>query len=137
MTKHFEYSSGHPWYYVLGGAVLFPRQIVNDVHNRGYRGYAASDIVAADALSEPKRSRMLRDYREKFRDDLKRDLSRYRQCANALRSWREHHALNHNDPECADVHTNISLKHNHLYNDFAHLIWLEELLSRQRDLFDL
>jgi hypothetical protein len=30
----------------------------------------------------------------------------------------------------------ISLKHNHLFNELAHLITLHGLLTRQRDLFD-
>jgi leucine dehydrogenase len=33
------------------------------------------------------------------------------------------------------VHVAISLKHNHLVNDFAHLVWLDELITRQGDLF--
>jgi len=36
---------------------------------------------------------------------------------------------------CTDIHTGISLKHNHLYNDFAHLLTLDNLLSKQPDLF--
>jgi hypothetical protein len=30
----------------------------------------------------------------------------------------------------------MSLKRNHIYNDFAHIVFLEELLSKQGDLFD-
>jgi hypothetical protein len=30
----------------------------------------------------------------------------------------------------------VSLKHNHLYNDFALLTALDERLTRQRDLFE-
>jgi hypothetical protein len=36
----------------------------------------------------------------------------------------------------ADIHMSMSLKHNHIYNQFAHLLTLDELLGRQRDLFD-
>ena len=37
---------------------------------------------------------------------------------------------------CNDIHTALSLKHNHLVNNFAHLITLDELLTKQMDLFD-
>ena len=34
-------------------------------------------------------------------------------------------------PICSDIHTNMSLKHNHLYDDFAHLVYIDDLLSQQ------
>ena len=39
------------------------------------------------------------------------------------------------NPVCRDIHTNISLKHNHLFNNLAHLHYIDELLSFQEDLF--
>jgi hypothetical protein len=38
-------------------------------------------------------------------------------------------------PRCAGVHQSVSLKHNHLFNDLAHLRTLAILLDKQRDLF--
>lgn len=101
----------------------------------GYRGHAEADIAAADGLPEPSRSTALRALRARFREDLRRDLSRYRACARALRAWRAWET--ETAPDCAqDVHVTISLKHNHLFNDFAHLAWIDALLNKQRDLFD-
>ncbi len=137
MAKHLGYSSGHPWYYHLGGRPLFPKQIREETRAGGYRGYAQDDIADADRLAEPKRSQSLRAFQAQFTDDLRRDLSRYRQCVRNLRLYRMKHAGDALEPVCDGVHVAVSLKHNHLVNDFAHLIWLDELLSRQRDLFDL
>jgi hypothetical protein len=136
MAQHQGYSSGHSWYYHLGGAPLFPKQIREETRASGYRGYARDDIEDAGRLAEPKRSQMLRGFQARFRDDLRRDLSRYRECVRNLRLYRVKHTGAPIEPVCDGVHVAISLKHNHLVNDFAHLIWLDELLSRQRDLFD-
>lgn len=63
---------------------------------------------------------------------LRTDLARYVELVRALRlSRRSGEAL-----ACSDLHTAVSLKHNHLFNDLAHLDWLDELLSMQLDLFD-
>lgn len=137
MAMHMGYSSGHSWYYHLGGKPLSPKEIRAEVLASDYRGYAREDIEAADRLAEPKRSQKLRALQERFRDDLRRDLSRYRQCVRALRLYRAKHADEAVEPVCDGVHVAISLKHNHLVDDFAHLIWLEDLLWRQRDLFEV
>jgi hypothetical protein len=63
---------------------------------------------------------------------LRLDLARYRKVVTDLRSYRSDDAR----AECRDVHVAVSLKHNHLYNDFAHLAWIDDLLAVQRDLFD-
>lgn len=128
------YCSGHPWYYNLGGKVLSPKQILESVKASGYQGYMREDIAAADAKAEPQRSELLRALRAKVMDDLARDLSGYRARARELHAFRKVQG-EPCEPSCADIHTNISLKHNHLFNDFAHLVWLDELLSHQLDLF--
>ena len=137
MAMHRGYSSGHSWYYHLGGKPLSPKQIRAEVLASDYRGYAREDIEAADRLAEPKRSQKLRAFQARFRYDLRRDLSRYRQCERALRLYRAAHDGRALERVCDGVHVAISLKHNHLVNDFAHLIWLEDLLALQRDLFNL
>lgn len=129
------YSEGHPWYYVRGGKVLTPRQICEDARTSGYRGYMRHDIEKADALAEPKRSAELRAIREKVMIDLRRDLSGYRRVVFALHALRRAYPEPWDKPSCDDVHTAVSLKHSHLFSDFAHLIWLDDLLMRQPDLF--
>tara|TARA_R110002110_G_scaffold233757_3_gene449496 strand:+ start:16722 stop:17177 length:456 start_codon:yes stop_codon:yes gene_type:complete len=133
--KHRGYCPGHPWFYFLGGRPRRPREILEATRQSGYQGYACEDIKAADTMAEPKRSERLRALRAKFAADLKIDIRRYRACVRELRQtdWRL--------PEgktiiaCGGIHTALSLKHNHLVNDFGHLIWLDALLEKQRDLF--
>jgi len=132
--EHCGYSAGHPWYYNLGGKVLSPKQILESVRASGYQGYRREDIEAAAALEEPRRSHALRAQRDQAMRDLARNLSGYRARARELRNYREEQP-EPREPACSDIHTNISLKHNHLFNDFAHLIILEEHLARQPDLF--
>lgn len=131
-----SYGTGHPWYYVLGGPVLKPRKIIERIKERKYQGYMADDIITADRKPEPQRSEALRAIKDKAIRSYRRDLSCYRELACELRKYRQRHALTIDIHVCENIHTNISLKHNHLYNDFAHLILLDELLSRQPDLFD-
>ena len=133
-TQWAGYSPGHPWYYVLGGDWLRPKQILENVRRSGYGGYLMDELQTANGLAEPRRSEKLRLYRERFISELRRDLSGYR---NSIRKLREHHQLTEilSEPKYADIHTSVSLKHNHLVNDFAHLIMLDELIPEQLDLF--
>lgn len=131
ITYH-SYGNGHPWYYLLGGPVLSPRTILEDAKASDYCGYNRDNIAKADTLPEPKRSEALRALYAKHLADLKSDISIYRRCVRDLSSYRK------NSPEvpvCEDVHVNMGLKISHMVNDFAHLIWIEELLSKQGDLF--
>jgi hypothetical protein len=129
------YRPGHPWFYVLGGMVLMPKEILTEVKASGYQGYMADTIAKADNKPEPQRSESLRQIRAKVHCDLISDLSCYRECARELHQYRITAIYNGGGPECREIHTSISLKHNHLYNDFAHLVRLDKLLSRQPDLF--
>lgn len=130
-----DYDTSHCWYYLLGGAVLSPKQIRNNVRRSGYQGYAARDINAAARKAEPQRSAALRRLRDQFKASLMNDLAIYRCHAVSLRRYRLKTPLP-NKPECAaGIHVAISLKHNHLVNDFAHLITIDDLLSQQQDLF--
>ncbi len=129
------YNSGHPWYYKLGGTVLKPSSILENAKASGYQGYMREDIYQADKKAEPQRSETLRKIKAKVLHDLWSDISRYRECANQLRLYRQT-----NDPQyaggvCDDIHTAIGLKHNHIYNDMAHLNLLDNLLNKQKDLF--
>lgn len=129
------YRPGHPWYYYLSAAPLTLKQIRENVRASGYRGYLADDIAAIDRKAEPQRSAELRRLRAKFMADLKSDVSRYREVVRALSRYRQSGQSECTAACCNDVHVAVSLKHNHLYNDFGHLILLDNLLNRQRDLF--
>lgn len=134
---HCGYGAGHPWYYLLSGAILRPKQIREATRQSGYSGYARDDIYAADRKAEPQRSATLRQYREKFEADLKQDLRFYRRTALTLHRYRKQRGTQET-PVCSDdVHMAMSLKHNHLVNDFAHLILINALLSQQGDLFGI
>ena len=67
--------------------------------------------------------------------DLKRDVSRYRERAKELTARRDAGLDDVLEASCADVHTNISLVHNHIYNQFARLSVIDDYLSEQGDLF--
>lgn len=136
VALHEGYCPGHPWYYFLGGRPRRPREILEATRQSGYQGYAREDIKAADAMAEPKRSEVLRGLRDKFRDDLARDLSRYRECIRELRRTDWKIPDGSEVLSCGEIHTALSLKHNHMVNNFGHLIYLDKLLSKQMDLFD-
>ncbi len=130
------YSPGHPWYYKLGGNVLGPKSILRMVIASGYQGYRAEEIEHADRLAEPERSAALRDIRQSVLTDYRVDLARYRILAGELRRFRCENSAILEQSICSDIHTSMSLKYCHLYNDLAHLHRIDELLSVQRDLFD-
>lgn len=130
-----DYSTGHPWYYYLGGPILKPKAIKEATRISGYRGYLRDEIAKADQKSEPTRSNALRTIQARVLSELRRDLAGYRMCALELHRYRKANRMPRDPRGCDPIHTNISLKHNHLVNDFAHLIWLDELLSKQGDLF--
>lgn len=134
MLRFADYSAGHPWYYYLGGPVLSPKQIRAEVNEDSYLGYI-STIDEADQRAEPERSHELRKIRNQVLCELKRDLSRYREVVFKLHAHRREHENEEIGLSCDHVHTNVSLKHNHLYNGFGHLLRLDDLLARQPDLF--
>ncbi|APG63128.1 hypothetical protein LPB140_10405 [Sphingorhabdus lutea] len=131
ITYH-SYGASHPWYYVLGGPVLSPRTILEMTRGSQYRGYKREYIQKADNRAEPMRSEELRQLRSASLLELKRDISIYRRCVRELLAFRETEC---EELDCNDVHVSMGLKVSHLTNDFAHLIWLDELLSVQADLF--
>lgn len=136
MTKlsHKGYSAGHPWYYFLGGAALKLKEIKASVDSDGYEGYLAEDIKAIAGKSEPQRTRAIGQMRRKLMDDIQQDILIYRRCVRELRQYR------YQNPQakggcCAEIHTSMSLKHNHIYNGFANLKTLDALPEQQLDLF--
>ena len=134
-----HYNTGHPWYYYRGGPVLSLKAIKEATRNSGYKGHNRDAIEKADRKPEPQRSQALLKIRKQVNDDLKRDIAGYRKRALQLHRSRmsikpKPHKIG---ASCDDIHTNIALKHNHLVNDFAHLIYLDDLLNQQGDLFGL
>lgn len=131
------YNPGHPWYYKLGGAVHKPKAILAAVKDSEYQGYKLDEIKLADNRREPERSSSLRILRETSLRDLHADLKRYRELACKLCDYRLMDETEQEmQPICSDIHMSMSLKYNHLYNDFAHLVTIDDLLLRQLDLFD-
>ena len=137
IQSELGYNAGHPWYYKLGGRVQGPKQILATVKEKGYQGYLVEDIRKAHTKSEPQRSKELRTIKENVICDIRCDLRCYRDLSRELRRHRAQDGFVTDQPICDDIHTNISLKYCHLYNDLAHLFYLDELLSQQPDLFDL
>jgi hypothetical protein len=127
------YSPGHPWFYLLGGRVLTPKEIKKSVRASDYKGWRADELKKLEAKAEPQRSQGLRKLRAVVIAELADDLSRYRQVALDLYRYRRRTAGQ--ELPCHGVHTSASLKHNHLYNDFAHLNAIDDLLAQQPDLF--
>lgn len=135
VTDENSYNAGHPWYYLLGGAIPRPKQILAGVKESGYQGYMADAIREADHKAEPKRSALLRSIETKVLDEIRRDLSQYRSLAHALHRYRLQAGLISDLLVCEDIHVSISLKYCHLYNGFAHLNYLKNFMSYQPDLF--
>ncbi len=133
------YDAGHPWYYKLGGTVHKPKAILARVKDSKHQGYRFDDINRADDRAEPQRSSSLRLLREEALNDLRSNLAIYRKCICELREYRllDVAGQQARDEEsfCNDIHTSMSLKYCHLYNDFAHLVSIDDLLSIQADLF--
>lgn len=130
------YREGHPWYYVLGGEPPKLKEIREGAVTSGYRGCREEAILRAHHKPEPKRSEILRRYRKRALEDLDRDIRIFRKCTRDLRRCQREPNDTNERPRCLDLHVAMSLKYNHLYNDFAHLNLLDELLSQQPDLFD-
>lgn len=132
-----SYSPGHPWYYKLGGRVLNPSAIMEEVKQDNYRSYMADDITKAANMAEPRRSQKLREIKSQHVERLAQDLEIYRKCVHKLRELRNNHGDIDHSEGCLDLYTSLSLKHNHIYNDMAVLLYADTLLcnSIQLDLF--
>lgn len=129
------YNAGHPWFYKLNGKVLTPKQILKTVISSGYQGYMKDDIQKLSRKAEPKRSVAIRKLQAKVKKELHKNISLYRKYAHELAYFRKHPELLDTHPICSDIHMNMSLKHNHIYNDFGHFVYLESLESWQMELF--
>lgn len=131
------YRPGHPWYYKLGGRVLNPAAIMEEVKRDNYRSYMADDITKAGNMTEPKRSQKLRDIKAHHVEMLERDLEIYRKYVQELRELRAIQGDIDSSDSCLELYTSLSLKHSHIYNAMAVLLYADTLLcnSIQLDLF--
>tara|TARA_B100001939_G_C16943489_1_gene619246 strand:- start:132 stop:557 length:426 start_codon:yes stop_codon:yes gene_type:complete len=129
------YNAHHPWYYLQGGAILGPKSISRAAKTSGSTGYMGTDIQEAGSLPEPQRSEALRHLKTKVQHAIAQDLKRYRELARELARKRRLGPEQEVPISCTDLHTSVALKHNHLFNDFAHLNMINDLLSIQPDLF--
>ena len=125
-----DYNAGHPWYYKLGGTILRPKEILATVKLSGYQGYMADDIVRIDKKAEPERSKALREIKGKCVKDLWKNISCYRNLAHKLRFERKLSGIDALSGSSNELHTSMSLKHNHIYNDLAHLNYLNTLFTQ-------
>lgn len=131
---HESYNSAHPCYYKFGGLVLFPSEIKSSVDLESYPDLMVEEILAASSMAEPKRSERLRGLRQAMRQELSRNLAIYLDRVRALKARR----LDPDPPAqhvSSCVYVAMSLKHNHIYNDYARLMICEQHLSKQRDFF--
>jgi hypothetical protein len=132
MLKHKGYSSGHPWYYRLGGRILSASEIRDEA--RGEKGYLRDQIQKIDRLNEPKRSQAIIALRSNLERELREDLRVYIQVSRKLRYRRRW--LGPYPDERRDIWdepcTGMSLKHNHIWNGFANLDHLNRLREEQQ-----
>lgn len=131
-----DYPPSHSWHYVLGGSVRTPKQILKDVKTSNFQSYKKAEFDQASKLAEPERSAKLRQLTDHVKGELQRDLSCYREVALRLRRDRLRDHGKSAVAVCSDLNVSVSLKHNHIYNNFAHPIYLESLDKGQKELFD-
>ena len=134
MESSNTYRAGHPWYYRLGNRILFPSEIKAKVTLDDYPDFMIEDMLKAANMAEPKRSERLRTIRENIRQSLRSDLDIYLKYVRELKVRR----LDPDPPEqsiSSCVYMAMSLKHNHIYNDYAQLMICEQYLAQQADLF--
>jgi hypothetical protein len=130
MSYENSYKTGHPWYYVLGGKVLTLKEIWQEADTASYRGYLESEIDKAAGNNAK-----LNVLKTEAIARLKEDISRYRICALELHRYRKALPENH-EPVCEDIHASMGFKRNHIFNEFANLKQINELLQQQPTLFD-
>ena len=132
------YCSGHPWYYKLGGKVLNPAAIMQQVKDENRCSYLLDEITKVNSMAEPKRSEKLRAIKAQHVEILARDLEIYRKYVQEIRELRKVQGDVDLSKGCRDLYVSLSLKHNHIYNDMAVLLYADTLLCKpaaQLDLF--
>ena len=129
------YTPTHPWFYVLGGQTQTPKEIREEVRSSGYKGYRREELSELDERAEPQRSQGLRKLRLVVLEELRIDLRQYRSVALEFHRHKQS-GIKEDSNYCANVHTSMSLKYCHLFNDFSHLFAIDEMITEQPDLFE-
>lgn len=132
-----DYGSGHPWYYRLGGRILYPREIRDAIYATPVDDHHAEGFSHLDRKAEPERSHEIQAERAKICAGLRQDIKRYRQVVCEINHLRRFigpateptflESLN-------EPNQDASLKHNHICYGFAKLQALDAL-NVQQDLF--
>ncbi len=126
----YGYQPSHPWFYRRSGRVMPLRTILEHTKETGYLGYRAEDIRKASAGGN--REAKLLELRDAVCVELKRDILRFREIRRKFMGLSR--AGETDSDRYIDLCTDMSLKHNHIYNGFAHLISIDGL-SFQPSLF--
>lgn len=124
--SYHSYKPSHPWYYKLGGKPPSLKAIRDYAITQKYHGYLSDKIAKARRHSEPKRSEHLRHITDNITAYLQRDITIYRQLRRHYALLTLQRKLNQNPNVCDDIHTSLSLKHNHLSNHFIQLHQLHQ-----------
>lgn len=136
MAIHEGYSSGHCWYYRLGGRILSPEEICKEAECSGKeRGYGTL-IEQLDRAKEPKRSALIADAIRQWENDQRDNIQKYRDAAERVEYERRWNGPYDWDKRrmWEDPCTAVSLKHNHIFYVHSTLIRLRSM-TQQMSLF--
>lgn len=130
-----DYSPGHCWYYRLKGAVLSLKEILATVKSSGYESIYKAKFMRDNEKDD--RTIKLLEHKKDSTNRIKDDISAYRKYCFYYHKLKE---VDPNDMEShMDLCVSLSLKYCHIYNRFADLILLDNLLngsdSGQSDMF--
>ena len=125
-----DYSVGSTWFFHLGGEPPYIKSILADVKKRGYKGAFREDIEKADAHAN--RAVKLPLLFDEYKDELKGDIASYRKYRCQLFKYRS--IGGEGD---IDFCTNLSCKYSHIYNQLAHLIYIDSLLNKSGSQMDI
>ena len=137
LSSH-DYHPSHPWYYVRGGKPLRLKTIRDNALKNHHAGFISDDIAKTARLCEPKRSTMLKNFKQNILRDLQGDIALYRQLRRlyTLECSKHHPQIPPALPICQNIHVSLSLKYAHLSNHFAHLHQLKKYaITEQYSLF--
>lgn len=136
MSSTNDYKPGHPWFYRLGGRIQYPSEIYACIIASGSQGYNGPEIRKIDQMHEPIRSERLRALHQEYKTKLFASLYKYRNYWRTIKPLSLEEKMKREIEIYTDPFTGMSLIYNHMSNYLAHLHLLNELLSKQGDLFD-
>ena len=135
LTSHKGYSPTHSWYFYLGGPIPTLKQIQTYAQSKPHGHYIDYQISELDRMDEPKRSQKRHALVLQITNDLRNDISRYRECVRTLHKERQKEiGLDRMSRCCRDIDVSVSLKVAHIFNGFSNLHLLQDV-PQQFDLF--